>query len=173
MVQFNAEIKQFGNYGEKTGWMYLHIPAAIAQQLKPGNKKSFRVKGKLDSYAIKGVALLPMGEGDFILPFNATLRKGTKKSKGAVIQLSLAIDNIKLKPPAELLECLEDEPKALKHFNSLAKSHQNYFGKWITEAKTEATKTKRIAQSVEALAKGFSYSQMIRSLKAERDELMG
>ena len=32
--------------GEKTGWSYIEIPAAIAQQLKPNYKKSFRVKGK-------------------------------------------------------------------------------------------------------------------------------
>src|SRR5947208_3349524 len=77
MVEYTMVILKFDEQGEKTGWTYIEVPADIAQQLKPGNKKSFRVKGKLDNYAIKKVALLPMGEGNFIMPFNAGMRKGT------------------------------------------------------------------------------------------------
>ena len=79
-LTFEAIINKFDNQGEKTGWRYIEIPPVLAQQLFPGNKKSFRVKGLLDGHVIKGVALLPMGDGDFILPINATMRKGTKKS---------------------------------------------------------------------------------------------
>lgn len=43
-VQFIATIHRFESKGEKTGWTYIEIPVDIAQQLKPGNKKSFRVK---------------------------------------------------------------------------------------------------------------------------------
>ena len=67
MIQFNAVIRQFAEQGEKTGWSYITIPSDIADQLKPGFKKSFRVKGKLDSYSIAQQALLPMGNGEFIL----------------------------------------------------------------------------------------------------------
>jgi len=34
----------------------------------PNNKKSFKVKGTLDSHTIKQTALIPMGDGSFILP---------------------------------------------------------------------------------------------------------
>ncbi len=159
---------QFKEQGEKTGWTYILIPAAIAQQLNPGVKKTFRVKGKLDSYAINAIALLPMGGGDFIMPINADMRRGTKKRKGASLQVQLEIDRAEIKPPAELIECLEDEPKALAHFNKLPKSHQNYFTKWITDAKTEQTKTKRIALAVNALSKGMHYGEMLRALKQEK-----
>jgi hypothetical protein len=33
MIQFNCLIEKFGEQGEKTGWTYIVIPAAIAQQL--------------------------------------------------------------------------------------------------------------------------------------------
>ena len=82
MVEFNTIILKFGDRGEKTGWRYIDIPADIAQQLMPGNKKSFRVKGKLDKYAIAHVALLPMGGGIFIMAVNAEMRKGIGKKKG-------------------------------------------------------------------------------------------
>ena len=68
MLKFNTTILRFDKKGEKTGWSYIEISAKQANQLKPGSKVSFRVKGKLDSYAIEKVALLPMGEGSFIMP---------------------------------------------------------------------------------------------------------
>ncbi len=45
MLKFTTTIKKFDKQGEKTGWTYIEIPAAIAQQLNPENRKSFRVKG--------------------------------------------------------------------------------------------------------------------------------
>lgn len=170
-VQFSAVIHQFGEQGEKTGWTHIIIPADIAQQLMPGNKKSFRVKGLLDDYKIEQVALLPMGGGDFVMALNATMRKGIKKKKGATVHVKLQVDTKEIKPPADFIECLKDEPKAFEFFYSLPKGHQNYFGKWIDSAKTEQTKTKRIAQAVNALSKKYGFSQMVRSLKNDRKDL--
>jgi hypothetical protein len=167
MVTFTTTILQFGEQGEKTGWTYIVIPADIAEQLKPGHKKSFRVKGKLDSYAIKSIALLPHGGGSFIMPINETMRKGTRKRKGAMLQVQLQEDKTARKLSKELMECLEDEPQALAFFKTLAPSHQGYFSKWIEDAKTEATKTKRIAQAVNGLSHKFSFGELIRSLKQE------
>src|SRR3984893_7044240 len=93
MIQFIAPILQFAEQGEKSGWTYIEVPAALAQQLKPGNKKTFRVKGKLDQHIIKGIALLPMGGGDFIMALNATMRKAIGKRKGAVISVQLQTDD--------------------------------------------------------------------------------
>jgi hypothetical protein len=168
MVKFPAEIKQFSEQGEKTGWTYVDIPAAIASKIKPGNKTTFRVKGKLDAHPIKQVALLPMGGGDFIMALNAAMRKAIMKRKGAILQLQLQEDRDKLEPPAELMECLADEPRAKEWFDSLNYGHRNYFTKWIESAKTEATKTKRIAQAVNALSNRMDYGTMIRSLKEKR-----
>jgi hypothetical protein len=170
MVQFTTVLKKFDEQGEKTGWTYIDISAAIAQQLKPGNKKSFRVKGKLDNYSIKSVALMPMGGGNFVMAVNATMRKGIGKRKGAMIKVELEADNKPLQLCAALMECLQDEPKAIAYFNTLPKSHQHYFSKWIDDAKTEQTKTKRIAQAVTALSKGLHFGLMVRSLKENKSD---
>ena len=171
MVQFKTIIQQFGQQGEKTGWTHIIIPENIAQKLIPGNKKTFRVKGFLDDYKIEGVALLPMGGGEFVMPLNAAMRKGTKKRKGATLNVKLEVDNNPVKPPAEFVECLKDEPKAYEYYFSLTKGHQNYFTKWIDSAKTVQTKTKRIAQAVTALSRGWGFPEMLRSLKNDRDDI--
>jgi hypothetical protein len=170
MIQFNTVIQRFGEQGEKTGWTYIVIPVKIAQQLKPGNKKSFRVKGKLDNHDITGVALLPMGEGDFIMALNAGMRKAIGKRKGDKLRVELTVDE---KPPelcAELLECLPDEPVAQEYFDSLPYSHRLYFSKWIESAKSAPTKAKRIAQAVTALSRKWGFPEMIRANKRDKNE---
>lgn len=168
MIEFTATIKRFNKQGEKTGWTYIEIPAAIAQKLNPANKKGFRVKGQLDDYKFSMVALLPMGGGDFIMALNAAMRKGIKKQKGASLRVKMEPDKNEIKPPAELMECLEDEPEALAYFNSLNKGHQNYFTNWINSAKTDPTRAKRIAATINALSRQWNFGQMIRALKKEK-----
>ena len=170
MVHFSTEILKFDKQGEKTGWSYIKVSAEIAQQLKPENKRYFRVKGKLDEYSIKMTALIPMGEGEFIIPLKAAIRKAIKKQKGAILAVQIEVDNSLLSSSPDLLECLNDEPKAREYFNKLPGSHRNYYTNWIESAKTDSTKAKRIAQAVSAFTKGMNYGEMIRAMKAERDK---
>jgi hypothetical protein len=172
MIKFSATIQKFAAQGEKTGWTYIVVPSAIANKLKPGVKKSYRVKGKLDDYEINKVALIPMGEGDFIMPINAAIRKATGKTKGATLKLHLEPDDSPILVSPELLDCLADEPAALKYFNALPQSHRNYFTKWIDSAKTDATKTKRIALVVKTMVKKMDFGAMLRAEREER-KLLG
>jgi hypothetical protein len=172
MVEFNAIILKFGDQGEKTGWRYIDVPADIAQQLKPNNKKSFRIKGMLDGFAVAGLALMPMGEGNFIMALKADIRKAIHKREGAMVQVKLELDaDYKIEMPADLVECFDADPEALEFFNSLLRSHRDYFVKWIQSAKTEATRIKRIVNTVNAASRRMGYPEMIRALKAEKDQL--
>jgi len=137
MITFTATILKFNNQGEKTGWTYINISPEFAQQLLPENKKSFRVKGKLDECEIKGIALLPMGEGNFIMPLNTAIRKLIGKTKGALLKVQLSFDKEPYQLNETLLSCLEEEPAAREYLKSLLISHQNYFSKWIDAAETQ------------------------------------
>ncbi len=162
MVQFTATIQRFAEKGEKTGWSYITIPSDIAELLNPGIKKSFRVKGKLDSLIIEQQALLPMGDGSFILPLKASIRKLIHKNKGAKLKVSLEEDKKPVKINEELIECLKDSPRAEKKFNTLPRSHQLYYSKWIESAKTIETRAKRIGLTILAMEKNMSYAEMLR-----------
>ncbi|HCN83013.1 MAG TPA: hypothetical protein DIT07_05245 [Sphingobacteriaceae bacterium] len=166
MIEFTSIILKFADQDEKTGWTYIEIPADIAQQLKPGNKKTFRAKGMLDQLAFFGAALMPMGEGNFIMALNADMRKGLRKQEGAILHVQIEADNeFSIQTPDYMLECFEYEPEALNFYNSLTKSHRDYFVKWIEGAKTEPTKIKRLTQTISALSKGYSYGEMIRMFR--------
>jgi len=168
MIEFTTMILQFAEQGEKTGWTYIEIPADIAQQMKPGNKKSFRVRGLLDAFPVSGMALMPMGEGNFIMALKAEVRKGIHKNAGATLKVRLEEDtDYKVKMPAELQECFDFEPEAFEFFNSLAKSHREYFIKWIDGAKTNETRAKRIVNTVNAMLRKWPYNVMLREMRKE------
>jgi hypothetical protein len=167
-IKFTTTILKFGEMGEKTGWRYIEIPHALAKQLKPGWKKSFRVEGKLDAYLIKGVALIPMGEGDFIMPINATMRKAIKKEHGDEIKVELYPDETPFKIDKDLKEALVFEKKANIFWHSLPKSEQRYFSKWISSAKTNETKANRIAQAIVGLERKLKFGPMLRDLKKRK-----
>ncbi len=164
MQQFTTIILKFEEKGEKTGWTYIEIPTDITEALLPGNKKSFRVKGTLDEYSFKQVALLPMGDGKFIMPLKVDVRKAIKKRKGAMVQVSLILDETPFIISEDLLVCLEDEPIALQNFNKLPLSHKKYYTKWIESAKTAETKARRIAVSVISLATGKTFGEAMKAI---------
>ena len=172
IVSFKGLIEKFSDHGEKSGWSYIQVPVEVAAKLNPGNKKSFRVKGKLDDYEFQQVSLVPMGGGSYILPLKASIRKKIRKAAGSVVSVKMEADHRPLPVPADFLECLAEEPDALAVFNQLPKSQQNYFNNWIASAKTEATKAKRIAHSINALSAALEFGGMLRKMQKEKQDLL-
>jgi hypothetical protein len=165
MIRFTATIRKFLKKGEKTGWTYIEISEREAQKLNPGVRTSYRVRGSLDTFPIQMVALLPMGNGSFIIPLNKDMRKGISKEAGARVTVTLRVDRRELKPSEDFMSCLEDEPRAKAHFDTLPKSHRDYFSKWIESAKTTPTKVKRITMAINALARQWGFPEMMRNAK--------
>ncbi|TDG36614.1 DUF1905 domain-containing protein [Pedobacter changchengzhani] len=166
MISFKAEIEKFGQAGEKTGWSYVFIPSALANQLKKDCKKSFRVKGKIDALEVAGLATTPMGNGDFILALKTELRKKLRKEAGGSLLLFLEEDiNFKIEMPDDLEICLREESHLMQNFIGQPKSYQNYYINWINQAKTETTRTKRIVMTVIAMDKKQDFGTMMRESK--------
>jgi hypothetical protein len=169
MIYLAAEIEKFESNGEKTGWSYVFISHDIADQIKPGERKSIRVRGKIDEVAISGMSLIPMGDGDFIMALNKELRKQLRKEAGAKVELHLAFDaHFKIEMPDDLEVCLADERALLAQFLSMPKSHQNYFINWLNSAKTEPTRTKRLVMIVNAMGNKWDFGTMVRENRGRR-----
>lgn len=166
-VTFETKLEKFAANGDKTGWTYFVIPKSLAEKIKPGTRRSFRVKGKIDAHPLKFVAMIPYGQGDFIIAVNGEMRKGIGKRAGAKIKVVLEEDRSDFIISPLLVDCLTEVPAALNFFQSLSPSHQRYFSNWIESAKTDFTREKRIAMSVSALEKGMGYPEMIRASKKD------
>lgn len=162
-------IEKFEEKGEKTGWTYIYIPEDLALQIKPDCRISYRVKGTLDALAVAGLAMVPMGEGDYIIALKADLRRKLKKKDGDMLKVSLEEDkDFQIPMPADLEDCLNEQPHFMENFLKQPKSHQHYFFNWINSAKTEPTRAKRIAMTINAMDRGFDFGQMLREDKAKR-----
>ncbi len=167
MITLSCILYKFGDKGEKTGWTYLVIPKDIALKLNPTNKKSFRAKGTMDAYTFQQIALIPMGEGEYIIPINAEMRKALKKKEGDIVALSIAKDNASFALSSDMMICLKEDETALAHFQNLNGSHQKYFSKWVDGAKSIDTKTKRIGKVFFAMQNKMDFAQMIRYFQAK------
>ncbi|RFZ90153.1 DUF1905 domain-containing protein [Mucilaginibacter conchicola] len=171
MIDYTTIMQQHGEAGEKTGWTFVIVPFDVVQQILPGNKRSVRVRGFLDEHPVAGMSLMPVGEGNFLLAVKAEIRKAIRKERGAMLRLRLEHDkDFKLEMPEELQECFDFEPpEAFVYFDSLSKSHQGYFFKWINDAKTEQTRANRIAATISAANRRMDYGAMLRELKKLRE----
>ena len=165
MIRYKAVISKFEKKGEKSGWSYILIDQRHASKLNGDVRTSFRVKGKLDDFDIAQTAVLPMGDGSFILPFNAKMRKGTGKKAGDVLYVQIALDDRPPELSKDLIVSVCEDAVALEFFNSLPRSHQQYFSNWIDSARTVDTRTKRITMAVIALASRQGFGEMIRANK--------
>lgn len=59
-------------------------------------------------------------------------------------------------PPPELLAALKKNKAASKAYEAFSPSHKREYIEWITEAKTEATRNKRLEQAIEMMSEGKS-----------------
>lgn len=169
LTKFSSEILKYGKKGEKTGWTYISMDKELAEQIKPHNKKSFRVKGKIDACSVKGLAVLPVGGGEFIISLNEVLRTKLRKKEGDVVACQLEEDlEYKVDIPADLHELLREEKSMIENFMKLLPSHRAYFINWINSAKTEITRTKRLSMTANAMYHGMNYSEMIKQERVEK-----
>lgn len=162
---FKSIILKFASKGDKTGWTYVEIPPEIIPKLKLKTKKEFRIKGLIDDVKIERLATYPVGGGNFIIAINAELRKKLGKKEGAMVSIKFECDTSEALQSQELIDCLKEDPVALKQFDSLTLSHRNYFHRYVFTAKAEATRAGRIVNTINAMYKKQNYGEMIRSLQ--------
>jgi len=63
-----------------------------------------------------------------------------------------------IKPPAWFMTPLKQDKTALRHFEAFSPSKQREYLEWLTEAKTDATRAKRLATALEWIAEGKEYN---------------
>lgn len=139
----------------KGGWHYVVISGIPAtEKLYAGLVK---VSGTVDHYEIKQFNLLPMKNGDMLLPLKAALRKAIHKKEGDTVQVILFRDSSDVVVPDYIIASFMDSPKAYHFFMSLSESNKKYYVDWIEASKKMETKANRIIKAMEQLEKGIKF----------------
>ncbi len=92
---------------------------------------------------------------DFIRQAMAANEKGAKSARPVAVKKTEA-EKTALVMPDYFAAILDQNPKAKETFEKFGYSHKKEYLQWITEAKTEATREKRMAQAIEMMAEGKS-----------------
>jgi hypothetical protein len=166
LVTIKVQIKKFGRMGEKTGWSYVEVSVKQADKIKADYRRSYKVKGTIDGLAVAQLAMIPMGNGSFIIPVKTLIRKKIGKQEGDKITMILEEDKKEYQLDKELIICLKEEPDAFQKFSKLPRSYQNYYSKWAGSAKTPETKSRRIGIIINGMIHDQTYAEM---LKVNRD----
>lgn len=150
LVDKHFKLERFQGKG---GWTYARIPEIAQDKKQPFGW--VKVKGSIDGYEIKKYHLMPMGNGKLFLPVKAEIRKKIKKYEGDTVHVILYPDNEPLEIPSEMLLCLEDEPRALRFFQSISESEQKFYIQWVYSARKEETKITRLGKTIDRLLQGL------------------
>lgn len=140
----------------KEGWTYAEIP-----DIQIGNRAfgMLKVKGSIDGSEVTNSHLIPMGNGNLMIPVKTEIRKKIKKEAGDWVHIILYSNDESLVTPEDFLLCLHDEPEALRFYQSLSEIEQQNYVKWIFSAKAEQTKVEGIAKTLDKLVNNQKYNK--------------
>lgn len=111
--------------------------------------KSEKTEGGMGQFGhLKSVSDLPSDKD-----FAAYVRKAMQLNEEGV-KKPRAVTKRVLVVPKELLAALKKNKKALATFESFSPTNKRDYADWVAEAKTDATRDRRIATAVEWMAEG-------------------
>lgn len=149
--KFKARLKKLEASGKndrspELRWSILDVPFDAKKAFGKGG--TIPVRGTVNGFAFR-TSLFPRKDGPHFLLMNKTMQKGAAvTSLGDVVTVEIDIDTEKRTvtiPPA-LKKALAEEPGMLEYYNGFSYSMRKYFSDYITQAKTEATRRKRVEE---------------------------
>lgn len=96
--------------------------------------------------------ITPMG-GQYLISFNSETRKAAGRGAGDEVEVTLEFDDKPrtIEPPEALAAALAADPEAAKAWAALSYSNQRMHAESISGAKTDETRERRLAKTLEAL----------------------
>ena len=130
----------------------IRVPDQIVGALGSGKRPAVRVTINGFTYRTT-VAVLG---GAFMIGVSAENRAGAGVRGGDVVNVEIELDTAprEVMVPADFTAALDAEPEARRTFDGLSYSNKSWHVLSIEGAKTEETRHRRIAKSVEALRDG-------------------
>jgi Bacteriocin-protection, YdeI or OmpD-Associated/Domain of unknown function (DUF1905) len=128
------------------------IPEDVVNQLGAGRKPAVSVT--LNGYTYRST--IATVDGRPMVGLSAENRAASGARGGDEIDVEIELDTAPrvIEVPGDLAAALEGEPAAMAFFDSLSYSQQRWHADSIRAAKTDDTRARRVAKSVEMLREG-------------------
>jgi hypothetical protein len=133
------------------------LDAAQVEAVGEGAKR-FPVVATVNGYTWR-TSVTRMG-GEFLLGLNRDARDGAGVQAGDIVDVVLELDSgpREVVVPEALAAALADDPKARVAFEGMSFTHRKEYARWISEAKREETRQRRVRQALEMLRAGRTHS---------------
>lgn len=146
-MRFRTTIVQSGK--NTTG---IQVPDEVVEALGSGKRPAVKVTVNGYSYRSTVASM----SGVFMVGLSAEHRAGAGVGGGDEVEVDLELDSAprEVTVPPELVAALDAEPAARATFDGLSYSNKSWHVLQVTGAKSEETRQRRIARSVDALKQG-------------------
>ncbi len=146
-MRFHTTILQ----GDKTA-TGIRIPGEIVEALGAGKRPAIKVT--INGFTYRS-SVAVMG-GTYMVGVSAENRTGAGVAGGDEVDVDIELDTAprEVVVPADFAAALEADPNARSSFERLSYSNKSWHVLQITGAKTDETRQRRIARSIEALREG-------------------
>jgi antitoxin component of MazEF toxin-antitoxin module len=146
-MRFRTTIVQSGK--NTTG---IQVPDEVMEALAAGKRPA--VKVTVNGYSYRST-VASMG-GAAMISLSAEHRAGAGVAGGDEVEVDLELDTAprQVDVPPDLAAALDAEPAARHTFDGLSYSNKSWHVLQVTGAKTDETRQRRIAKSVETLKQG-------------------
>jgi Bacteriocin-protection, YdeI or OmpD-Associated/Domain of unknown function (DUF1905) len=146
-VRFRATIQQSGK--TTTG---IQVPEEVIEALGSGKRPAVRVT--INGYTYRSTVAVLGGRS--MVGVSAEHRAGAGVAGGDEVDVDIELDTAprEVSVPADLAAALDAEPAARRTFDGLSYSNKSWHVLQVEGAKTDETRQRRIARSVDILKQG-------------------
>lgn len=130
----------------------IQVPDEVIEALGAGKRPP--VKVTVNGYEYR--TTVGMMNGRCMLPFSAEHRTASGIEAGDAVDVEVEVDTQRrtVDVPEDFAAALAEDPAALKFFETISNSNKKWHVLSVTGAKTEETRQRRIAKSVQMLREG-------------------
>jgi hypothetical protein len=146
-MRFRTTILQGGKTA--TG---IQVPDEVVEALGAGRRPAVRVT--INGFTYRSTVAVVGGR--YMVGVSAENRAGAGVAGGDEVDVDMELDTAprEVAVPADLAAALDAEPAARRTFDGLSYSNRSWHVLQVTGAKTEETRQRRIAKSVDVLKQG-------------------
>jgi len=132
--------------------LFIVVPAEVVEALSEKKRPPVRVTLNGD-YMYRSTISVYAGRS--YLPIRREIREACGLAPGMAVEVTLALDEEprQVEIPDDLAAAFAGDLEALALFDRLSFTHQREYVEWITGAKREATRARRVTQTLEMLRK--------------------
>ena len=146
--EFKAKLDRFEGVGT---WTYVEIPFDVEKAFGRGGQ--LRIKAKINGVPFRS-SLMPNGDGSHFLVVNKSVRDKAKIKMGDRVAVVIEPDAAArvIEAPPDLAKALSRNKTAKSAWDAFAYSHKKAYVDWVTSAKRDETRKRRIDKAVAMMA---------------------